>query len=415
MRSKSFLWGLIVGCGLIYGLFVTRWVVPLGSLVPASQYGNDAFTQIAVQTGSNANNQFQKYNQIYRILQRGYYDAEHMDIKAMQENALKWFVDGLEDPYSVYLTPEENQIFDESMQGSQNFEGIGAVVTKKDDGVMIEAVLKGMPAFKAWLKPLDLILQIDDEPTASLGLNEAVLLIRGEKGSIVTLTVLRGEDGRTIEEIDVIRDSISVPSVEVELIEQDGKRIAYAIVSIFGDDTVQLFEREIRAIQPVDGVIIDLRGNGGGYLPTAVELASYMLPRGELITTAKYSIFPEETFRSFGYELLQDIPAVVLIDGMSASASEIVAAAMQQRDGKSVVVGEQSFGKGSIQTMHTNSDGSSMKYTIGRWYTPDNTSLDKNGVVPDIEVEMDYQAFVASGIDIQYEEAVNQLLDLIDE
>lgn len=415
MRSKSFLWWLLVWWGLIYGLFVVRWIVPWGSLTPTPEYDNDAFTQTAVESGAVAVSQFQKYNQIYDILQQSYYDAEHMDIEAMQENALKGFVDGLEDPYSVYLTPEENQIFDESMQGSQNFEGIGAVVTKKDDGVMIEAVLKGMPAFNAGLKPLDLILQIDDEPTAQLGLNEAVLLIRGEKGSTVNLTVLRGEDGRTIEEVEVIRDSISVPSVEVELIEQDGKRLAYAIVSIFGDDTISLFEKEIRAIQPFDGIILDLRGNGGWYLPTAVELASFLLPRGEVTTTAKYSIFPEETFRSFGYELLQDMPVVVLIDEMSASASEIVAAAMQQRGDKSLVVGQQSFGKWSIQTLHTNADGSSMKYTIGRWYMPNNVTLDGNGVDPDLEVEMDFQAFVASGVDIQYDSAVQQLINLIDE
>jgi len=401
---------------LIYISFVMRGIVPFGSMNPTVKYDNDAFTPVeTLSWAATSWNQFQKYNQIYDMLQETYYDADTMDLAAMQENALKWFVDALDDPYTVYLTPEENQMFDESMQWSQNFEGIGAVVTKKEDGVLIEAVLKWMPAFNAGLKPLDMILQIDWEPTSPLGLNEAVSLIRWERGSEVTLIIMRGEDNTIVEEVVVTRDAISVPSVEIEVVEKDGKRIANAVVSIFGDDTVALFEKEMKAILPLDWVVLDLRGNGWWYLPSAVDIASFFLPKNEMITSAKYSIFPEEKFRSLGYQLFQETPTVVLIDWLSASASEIVAAALQERGWEDIVVGQQSFGKWSIQTLHTNGDGSSLKYTIGKWYTPNNDSIDEVGVYPDVIVEMDYEAFAASGVDAQLDAAYQHLTQIINE
>lgn len=415
-RSWNFLWWLIIGAGLLYLQFVVRWIVPFGSMNPTVKYDNDAFTPVVVQSGAvTAWNQFQKYNQIFDLLQETYYDADEMDLTAMQENALKWFVDALNDPYTVYLTPDENKMFDESMQWSQNFEGIGAVVTKKEDGVLFEVVLKWMPAFNAGIKPLDLILMIDDQPTDVLWLNEAVALIRGERGSSVTLTILRGDDERTIEEIVVVRDAISVPSVTVEVLEKEGKRLAYVEMSVFGDDTVSLFEKEIKSILPVDGVILDLRWNWWGYLPTAVEVASFFLPKNEVITTAKYSIFPEEKYRSLWFELFQETPTVVLIDELSASASEIVAAALQERWGIDLVVGEQSFGKWSIQTLHTNGDGSSLKYTIGKWYTPSDDTIDDVGVTPDVTVALDFESFIWSWVDTQLNTAQDQLISIINE
>lgn len=355
--------------------------------------------------------QFKKYNWLYELLDKTYYDKEKLDVKKMQENALKWFIDAIGDPYTVYLTEDENKVFDEWMQGSQEFEGIGAIVTKKEDGILIENVLKGSPAFEAWILPLDLILQIDGEPTGPLWLNEWVELIRWEKWTEVVLTIFREGKETTIHDITVTRWEISVPSVEWELIKDEWKNILHLTVSVFWDDTIRVLQRVIKEYSgdTIDWVILDLRWNGWWYLPIAIELASFFLPKNEIVTTAKYTIFDDEVFRSKWYKTFQGIPTVVLIDALSASASEIVASALKER-WDATLIWKTTFGKWSIQTIHTNDDDSSLKFTIGKRYTPGNQNIDTIWITPSIEVDLDMELLQEKEIDSQREKAIEYLL-----
>lgn len=356
----------------------------------------------------------QRITDLYELLDSTYYHRDELDIEVMQHKALKWFVDAIWDPYTVYLTPEENTIFDEWMQWSQNFEWIGAIVTDAEEGVLIEWVLKWSPAFEAGLEPLDIILQIEWELTKPLGLNEAVQKIRGPKDSIVILTILRNWAEEPIFDVPVTRGSISVPSAEAELIERDGSKILFLTISIFGDDTMRVIRNEVRqlwitASSELDGVVLDLRWNGWGYLPISVEVAWLFLPKNEIVTTARYSIFEDEVFKSPWYKILPDVPVTVLIDGMSASASEIVALALQER-GNAHVIGVQSFGKWSIQSVQPGSDWSSLKLTVWRRYSPSNATIDEVGITPDQEVVFDIEAYLDDESDNQLEEAIEFLL-----
>lgn len=419
-RARSFLGGVLLGAVVAIGA---------GWSLLSSQWWNDQFpTTVTVDvtgakggalwwdltlTSSWSEIKRQKFSQLYDLLQTQFYNKDSIDPAKMQENALKWFIDALGDPYTVYLTPEENAQFGEDMQGVKNFEGIGAIVTKKEDGVLIEEVLKGHPAFQAGIKPLDVVLEIDGEPTQPLTLLEAVDKIRGPRGTEVTLTIYRENEAK-IMDIVVTREAISVPSVKDEIVQIDDKQILYTEILSFGDDTRKIFEELLTMYQSVeiDGVIMDLRGNGGGYLPIAIELASFFIPKGKLITTAKYSTYPDEEYTSLGFGDLEGKPLIVLIDGMSASASEILAAALKYH-ANALLIGVNTFGKGSIQTLHEIADGSSLKYTIGSRYTPTGETVNEKGVLPDIELEFDSDTYLSWGIDNQLERAKEEMMKLI--
>ncbi len=356
----------------------------------------------------------EKTQYIFAILEKAFYYKEDIDAQKMQENALKWYVEALGDPHTEYLTKEENESFSESMEWSQNFEWIGAVVTKKKDGIMISEVLKWSPAFKAWIQPLDIILKIEEESTQEMSLSEWVKKIRWPKDTAVNLLIYRQkeeDDEPEVLEIAVTRWPINVPSVKLEMLPVGKWKAAHLEVSIFGEDTItKLRELLLANKESYNALILDLRWNGGWYLPTAVELASFFLPLNEIITTAKYSVLPEEVFRSEWYTEIGDKPVVVLIDWMSASASEIVAWALQQR-GNVVIAGTKSFGKWSVQTIETLEDWSMLKFTIWRRYLPDGETIDKIWITPDVEVELDPQLYTGSGIDSQLEKAKELLLD----
>ena len=350
-----------------------------------------------------------KYEEIFSILEQQYIDDEDVDFIDMQDNALKGFVEAIGDPYTSYLDKQENTAFDEAIQGTQNFEWIGAVVMKRKDGVQIEEVLKNSPAFLAWLQALDLILQIEEEPIQDLDLFESVQKIRGPKWSEVSLTIYR-EKTEEILEITVTRDTIDVPSVTANIIDQWWKKLLYLEIATFWEDTATKMQEAITPLlaQNPDGVILDLRGNGGWILPISVDVAWYFIPKGEIVTKVEYSIFPDEFLRSQWGWVFEDLPVVVLIDGMSASASEIVAWALRD-DIWALLVGTTSFGKWSVQTIRDLDDGSSLKFSVGKRYTPNGINVNEDWLVPDIEIEFDRDLFVQESVDTQLEEAKEQL------
>jgi carboxyl-terminal processing protease len=357
---------------------------------------------------------YDKFEEVYQVLSKQYYQTsgKTLDETMMIESALHGFVDGLQDPHSAYFDIQESSWLNQVLAGDQKFEWIGAVVSRRPDGVQIMEVLKWSPAQIAWLKPLDLVIQVNEQDIEGMTVAQAVKLIRWPAGTTVDLTIFRSSEQKVLT-ITVTRDKIDVPSVSRNILTQTGSDIKlwYVAISIFGEDTYMKFRDALDAIsqESVAGYIIDVRGNGGGFLPTAVDIASHFIPKSNTIATTRYKTFPEEVYKSDWREWADRLlPVVVLIDEYSASASEVLALALKQNiDAK--LIGEQTFGKWSIQTIYDFDDGSSLKYTIGRRYAPDNTNVDHVGITPDIEVIFDGTGYQKQWIDNQLQSAIDQL------
>ena len=369
----------------------------------------------AVNPGSaSINGWYQRFDTIYQILKESYYDQDKLNTGVMLESAVKAFVDGMWDPYTVYMDSKENSWFHQELKGETDFEWIGAVVSKKEYYVMIEEVLKWSPAYLAGLLPLDRIVMIGSWATKDLDVNQAVEKIRWPKGTTVKLTIERvKKDGsKTIVEKTVTRDKLSVPSVTSQIFTGQ-KKIGYINISIIGEETENLMKTTVTEMKKakVQWIILDLRGNGGGLLPIANEIVSHFLPKNKLVTTAKYKIFQDEEYLSRWYNDLTGLPVIVLVDGMTASAGEIIAMALQEQMWAKLV-GTQTFGKWSIQTMDEFTDGASLKYTIGRRYSPTGKNIDKIWVTPDVLIEFDVDLYTKDRTDNQLEKAKELILTM---
>lgn len=292
------------------------------------------------------------------------------------------------DPYTEYLNPTSAEEFTRSLEGK--FEGIGAQLGKDGNNVIIVSPISGYPAEKAGLLPKDVIAQIDGESAYNLSINEAVEKIRGEKGTTVTLTIAR--DGE-LKEVPIVREEINIPSVEAEI--RDG--IGIMTISQFGDDTVALARKAAQEFRDanVKGIVLDLRSNPGGYLDGAVDVSSLWLGGNSTVLTERRDNVVIKTIRSRGTPILKDIPTVVLINEGSASASEITAGALKD-NGVATLIGQKSFGKGSVQQPISLGNGGILKVTIARWFTPDGKNIDKEGIEPDEEVEISSEDIIAS-------------------
>ncbi len=308
------------------------------------------------------------------------------------------------DPYTEFLPPREKEIFDSQVAG--NFGGVGLEIDVKDGALTVVAPLKDTPAFRAGMKSGDLITKIDGEDTLGLSTSEAVEKIRGEKGTQVVLTVVR--DGSAPFDVPITRDEIVLPTVEYRL-RDDG----VFVIEVFSFNALapDKFRDAIRAFANAntDKMIIDLRGNPGGYLEVAVDMASWFLPVGKPVVIQDFSgRQAEDVFRSRGYDVFSDqLKLVILIDQGSASASEIFAGALRDHD-EATLIGTQSFGKGSVQQVFDVTGDSSIKITIARWLTPKGVSISHEGVTPDIVVERT-QEDADKGLDPQLERAAEFL------
>lgn len=298
--------------------------------------------------------------------------------------AIEGLVRSYNDPYTVYLPPEEAASFEEDISG--NFSGVGMEVGMRDDLVTIIAPLPGTPAEKAGLLAGDVLARIDNVPTDGMSIDEVIKRIRGEKGTEVTFTIYRKGDSE-LREVMVKRDVITIPTSKTET------RGDVFIISLYSFNAISESEMQeaLRAFvkSKKKKLILDLRGNPGGYLESAVSIGSYFLPVGKPIVRESFGDgSPERVFRSQGRELGGAAPKamVVLVDGGSASASEILAGALQEHDA-ATVIGSQTFGKGSVQELIPLDDGSSLKVTIARWLTPNGVSISNGGLTPDIVVE----------------------------
>jgi len=377
--------------------FFIGLAVGLGSKTPADWSITDNKITDGKVTGTDAklpeylskDVDFKLFWKVWEIVKNKYIGRDQVTDTQLFYGALAGSVAALGDPYSVFLDPENNKVFDEELKGA--FEGIGAEIGLRDERLTVIAPLPESPAEKAGLKPLDKIISIDKVDTTGMPLEQAIKLIRGKKGSIVVLVVER-KDVKELKTISVTRDTIVVKSVSAK--KQDG--FDYIKIANFNADTAGGFAETVKGIvaNGSKGIILDLRSNPGGYLDTAVTVAGYWLKSGEVVVKEEFNNPNlDNDYRSTGAGELQKYPTVVLVNGGSASASEIVAGALQDTK-LGTLVGETTFGKGSVQELENLGDGSSIKITIAHWLTPLGRLIDKNGITPDIKVERtedDYQ------------------------
>jgi len=343
---------------------------------------------------------FNQFWELWKLAKVSYY-KQPVEDKDLFYGALHGLLSGLDDPYSVYFDPEEAKAFNESIDGT--FEGIGAEIGIKDDQLQIVAPLPDSPATQAGLKSGDRIYLIDETETYKMTVEEAVTLIRGEKGTTVTLTVGR-DDVDEVLKLPIVRDKIVINSVEWKIRDDSIVKIS---ISTFNGDTSRLFNQAVNEALSagVKGLVIDLRSNPGGLLTSAIDVASVWVGYQPIVLEKAQE--KTQSFRGSSAPRLADIPTVVLVNGGSASASEIVAGALQDY-GLATVVGSQTFGKGSVQDYHNLVDGSAVKITIAEWLTPEGRSINKTGITPDEEIEITLEDF-ENEYDPQFEKAIELL------
>ena len=318
--------------------------------------------------------------------------------------AVAGMVGSLDDPYSIFLDPKTATLFESELSGT--FQGIWAEIGIKEDQLKIIAPLPETPAEKAGLRAGDSIMAIDGIETFGLPVDEAVRRIRGDQGTEVKLLIMR--EGDDIKEYGIVRETITVDSVRWRMEERSGRRIGVIQLFHFNETTGPAFEEAVQGImlQNPAGVILDLRNNPGGFLDTAVDVAGEWIQH-DVVVQEKFSDGSVRNYNSDGLARFIDVPTVVLVNGGSASASEIVAGALQQQ-GKATVIGEQTFGKGSVQDYIEFDDGSALKLTIALWLTPDGQSIDQAGITPDQVVELTVDDF-NNDLDPQYDRAIEML------
>ncbi len=323
--------------------------------------------------------------------------------KEKEYGMIKGYVDSYKDPYTVFFPPAAAKSFAQNVKGS--FGGVGMQVSEKDGRVVVIAPLKDSPAMKAGILAGDIIATIDGKDTSSMSSEEAVSLIRGDIGTDVKIGVLH-KGGKAVVEVKITRQEIKIPTIDTE--KKEGVFIIH--LYNFSAESPALFEKAIRefATSNLQYLVLDLRGNPGGYLEAAVTMASFFLPEGKVIVSEKHGDGKDEpTHRSKGYNLFNsNLKMVILVDGGSASASEILAGALKDH-GIAKVVGEKSFGKGSVQELINLSDGSSIKVTVAKWYTPNGISISEHGIVPDILAPLDVKLFTDKKIDNQTKMAID--------
>ncbi len=341
------------------------------------------------------------------IVSERYIDRENIDQKKVLYGAIRGAVAAAGDEYTQFFDPEELNQFKTELAGS--FDGIGAEIGKKNGNVVIVAPLDGSPAEQAGLKAQDIIVAVDGQPTADWSVEQTVSKIRGPKGTEVTLTIYREGENQT-QEIKIKRDKIELKSVKLEYKEQDGKKIAVITVTRFGDDTKELFDKAVNDVVAanVAGLILDLRNNPGGYLETSVELASQWLDKDKLVVSEAHSNGSSIPYNSKGYKRLASIKTITLINEGSASASEILAGALHDYK-VSTLIGEKSFGKGSVQELIPLSNDGAVKVTVAKWITPNGKNLNKDGLDPDIEVKPSDED-LANEVDVQMNRALEEMV-----
>ncbi len=392
---------------------LTNWLfaISLLLLVFGSGYKLGEFNGNQTTTANNTalkNQNFDLYWQAYEKLSEKYIDKTKIDSQKMYYGSIKGMVDTIDDPYTFFLTPDENKQSKNDLGGL--FEGIGAQLGLKNKRITVIAPIKDSPAEKAGIRAGDLINKVDGKSTKNWTLPQAVSKIRGKKGTTVVLTVER--DGKETD-ISIMRDAIKVKSVELNF-EKD---YAYIKLNQFGENTNQEWDEAVAQVKikwqnkTIKGLVLDLRDNPGGFLDSSVYLASEFVTEDKLIVTQESTTSEKKAYYASKKGELLDIPLVMLINKGSASASEILSGTLQQYK-RAQVIGEKSFGKGSVQEALDLKDGAGLHVTVAKWILPNNVWINGTGITPDITVvnTVDKENTLTKEKDQQLEKAIQTLL-----
>lgn len=398
----SFLFVFILGGGT--GIFISDYILHPNPTFQQAQ-------QLLLQNNSEEiaeqqDIQFDLFWLIWETIESRHINTEISDADLFY-NSIAGLVAGTQDPHSVFFSPEKSEEFFGEING--NFEGIGAEIAIKNDVLTVIAPLQGSPAQQAGILAGDSILGIDGLDTSYMSTLTAVQHIRGEKGTTVTLTIQRNE-GEPFEVV-VQRDTIVVEPITHSYIDQDDKTIGVIEIRSFTTGVEKMFYQTLQEmlLEQPDGFIIDLRNNPGGYLQDAVDMISAFLPEGKAIVYEQRRDVEEIVYTSSGTQTLEGYEVVVLVNEGSASASEIMAGALQDHD-RALILGEQTFGKGTVQEVISFPDNSALKLTIAQWLTPNKTEIDGTGISPDITVERTLEDF-NQDIDPQKDAAIQYFTD----
>ncbi|HSX43888.1 MAG TPA: S41 family peptidase [Candidatus Saccharimonadales bacterium] len=397
-RKRRFNWkqtvvGVLVGVGIFYlGIAVGQGRI---------SFGPDAVFHKSQNNQLPAHLSFSDVDTLYNSL-RDNFDGQ-LDANKLLDGLKTGLANAAGDPYTEYLNTKDAQDFNDQLNGT--FTGIGAELSKDttNNTIVVISPIAGFPAEKAGLKPKDVIVEVDGKSTADITVSEAVKRIRGPKDTHVKLKVVRG--GSQQLELDIVRQEITIPSVETKTLNGN---IGYIKISRFAEDTSSLARDAAQKFKQagVKGIIVDVRGDPGGLLDAAVNVSSLWL-NNQTVLTERRGEEVVRTYPSEGTPVLNGIPTVVLIDEGSASASEITAGALHDNKA-ATLVGVKSFGKGSVQQLVKFNDGSVLKVTIAKWYTPGGININKNGINPDKEVKRSDDD-IKNGKDPQLDAALQQL------
>jgi carboxyl-terminal processing protease len=400
LRLKQILMAVIV--------FTAGFYIGLGQESPAAEMaGIDSQKAPEYITAD-----FSPFWKAWRILDEKYVPPELENSNSVSDQERVWgaisgLVRSLEDPNTIFLPPEDAKSFQDEINGS--FGGVGMELGMKDEGLTVVAPLKGTPAYRAGVKSGDIIFKIDDRDATNINIDQAVRLIRGEKGTLVSLTIFRKGTPEPVE-ITIIRDTIDIPTIETEWL---GDIFVIRLYN-FSATSPSLFRQALREFVENRGssnkMILDVRGNPGGFLEASIDIASWFLPAGKAVVIEDFGEKREEViYRSKGYNIVgKNFKMAILMDGGSASASEIVAGALSEH-GVATLIGTQSFGKGSVQELLRVTPDTSLKVTVARWVTPEGKSISLEGLAPDILVEIKEDDELAEGEDPVLDKAVKFL------
>lgn len=354
-------------------------------------------TVIGDQNGKATPVDFSPFWAVWNTLSQKYVGTSTPDDQEKLWGAIQGLTGAYGDPYTTFFPPEENELFATEIAGS--FEGVGMEIGVRNGVLVVVAPLEGTPAQRAGVQSGDYILKIDGVDSTTMPVDKAVRLIRGKKGTTVTITLGREGSDEPIE-VKIERDTIDIPSIKTETkvytatsTKSGAVQPADAFVLRlynFSAPSIAKFREALRQFMQSgnDKLIIDLRNNPGGYLEAAVDMGSWFLPQGRVVVQEDFGHNQEkQVYRSAGYNIFNNqLKVIVIINGGSASASEILAGALREH-GKAILIGEKSFGKGSVQELVKITDDTSLKVTIARWLTPNGVSISEQGITPDVEVK----------------------------
>lgn len=382
--------------GFILGVVTTLIVIGVGYAVILASSGDSAVNTATMQKLMMLENQ----------IKSKYYQADSVTSEQLEDGLYKGLLESLNDPYSTYYTAEEVEELAQSLEGT--YSGIGAYISTDQDTsyAKISGVIADSPAEAAGLLANDIIYKVDGEDTYGLSLDEVVSRVRGEKGTDVTLTIAR-EGEIDYLEFTITRDDVDSPTVSSEVLD-DG--IGYLQITEFDGVTTNQFKEALQGLydQDIKALVLDLRNNPGGDVDVVTAIANEIIPEG-LVFYMEDSDGKRTEYTADGKDAIE-IPLVVLVNGNSASASEILTGAVQD-SGCGTVVGTRTYGKGVVQSVYSLMDGTAVKLTIANYYTRGGNNINKVGITPDIEVELDAEQYLKDGTDTQLQQAISTLKD----